>query len=369
MFGFAKSRARRPPLYGRAPVSRKVALLVVTCCALSAQAVDFRGRARLWLGPGFDSNARRDYVSAGRGTQSDLFLFGLGQLDGRLGLGQAVQVTGAYDVAGRKFIFLPSEDTVVQSAQLEVLWAATRLFNFGAQGRARDRRGAGRDYTDLQAAAVIDFLPDRALDLRLTLAAHRFMYWPRFAYSFWGPDGALTARYRFLKRHSLSVFGSFNPRTYDANAVARPEPEGTPVPTSTVRSDTFLGVGASWAYRGPMHLSLSYTYFDQSSNSWGETLRRHRLAATVGVALPLGLTALAAGTLQLSSFPDGVYLAPELTVVEDDENSSSATLKVVRSLGEHVELDLRYAFFVNALPANQFVYVRHVVTLGVAFSY
>lgn len=350
-------------------MSRKAALLVMGCCALTAQAVDFRGHARLWLGPGFDSNARRDYVSAGSRTDPDLFLFGLGQLDGVLMFGSAVQVTGVYDVAGRKFIFLPSEDTVVQSAQLEGLWAATRLFNFGAQGRARDRRGAERDYTDLQVAAVIDFLPDPALDVRLSVAAHRFLYWPRFAYSFWGPDGTLTARYRFLKRHSLAVFGSFNPRTYNANAVERPEPGAEPLPTSMVRADSFLSVGASWVYRGPVHLSVSYAYFDQTSNSWGETLRRHRLGATVGATLPLGLTALAAGTVQLSSSPDGVYLDPRLPVVEEDENSSSVTLKVVRPLGLHVELDLRYAFYFNVLLATQLPYRRHVVTLGVAVLY
>jgi hypothetical protein len=343
--------------------------MLVACGALSAQAVDFRGRARLWLGPGFDSNSKRDYVSAGTTTQADLFVFGLAQLDGSLTLGDSVQVTGAYDLAGRKFLFAPSEDTVLQSAQLEVLWAAHRLFNVGVVGRARDRRGAGRDYTDLQAAAVVDFLPDRAFDARLEVAAHRFLYWDRFGYSFWGPDASLTARYRFLKKHALSVFGVLNPRTYNANAVSRPGPAGTPEPTNTVRTDSFFGVGLNWAYRGPFHLSAGYAYYDQTSNSWGETLRRHRFTATAGVALPWGVTALASGALQLSTFPDGVYLSPELTVVEDDENSSWVTVKVVKALGAHVDLDLRYAFYFNALPTNQFQYVRHVVTVGVAFSY
>lgn len=349
-------------------VSRKVALLA-GLWAFSALAVDFRGRARLWLGPGFDSNASRDYASAGRSGVPDGFLFGLVQLEGLLALGETVQVSGAYDVAGRLFLLLPGESTIVQSAQLEVLWAALKLFNLGVEGRARDRRGADRDYTDLQGGAFVEFLPDASFDARLTIVAHRFIYWDRFSDSHWGPDGTLAVKYRFLKRHSVSAFGLFNPRTYNANAVTRPGPAGTPEPTDHVRSDLYFGAGVGWAYRGPFHLSLGYAYYDQTSNSWGQTVRRHRVTATGGVALPFDVTALASGAFQLASYPDGVYLSPELTVIEDDENSSSVTAKLVRPLGKHVELDLRYAFYFNVMPANHFTYQRHVVTLGVAVSY
>jgi hypothetical protein len=64
-----------------------------------------------------------------------------------------------------------------------------------------------------------------------------------------------------------------------------------------------------------------------------------------------------------------VYLAPELNVLEDDENASSASLKLVRPIIDHLELDLRYAFFHNVLPNNGFVYQRHVVSIGLAISY
>ena len=346
----------------------RLLVLLVLIAALPGAAAEFQGSARVWAGLGFDSNARRDYVSNGVGTQPDGFGFGLGQVEGLATFGDLFRVQGSYDIAGRKFLLLPSEDTVVQSAQLEARAAPRKWLELGVLGHARDRRGAERDYSDLEGGALLDFLPDPALEVRLTLEAHRFIYWDRFDASWWGPDAQLYARYRFTRRHSLSVFGQYNPRTYNANANEK-GPDGLPVETSTVRADTYFGAGLSYAYRGPFHFSLSYGYSDLTSNSYGETIRRHRLTATGAVHLPLDLTVLGSATLQLSSFPDGVYLSPELTVIEDDENSSSVSVKVVRPLGEHFELDVRYAFYVNVLPNNQFLYLRHVASVGVAFTW
>lgn len=347
--------------------SRVIALLLLLA-AVPAGAVDARGGGRVWTGLGFDSNARRDYTSPGVPTQPDGFLFGLGQLQGRLGLGDRFRLSGAYDVAGRKFLLLPSEDTLVQDASLECTVAVARVLNLGVQGHARDRRGAERDYTDLTAGLLLDFLPTDELDVRLTFGAHRFIYWPRFTYSFFGPEGQLSVQYRFTRRHGLQVFGSFIPRTYNANA--RPLPvEGEPEPPVVVRHDSTFSAGASYSYRGPFHLRAGYAYYDQTSNSYGETIRRHRLSFAGGIQLPLKLTLLASLIAQFSSFPQGVYLSPDLTVVEDDESASSLTVKLVRPVSKYLELDVRYAGYLNFMPQNDFRYVRHVVSVGLAVSF
>jgi hypothetical protein len=349
-------------------VLRTLALLV-GLLSLRALGAEFVGHARLWVGPGFDSNAKRDFVSPNAQTAADGFLYGLGQLEGQVTFDTGIRLQAGYDLSGRKFWFLPSEDTVLQAAQVEATFGVSRFFNVGVLGRARDRRGAERDYSDLQGGAFVDFLPDAHVDVRLSVVAHRFLYWNRFAYSWWGPDAQLTARYRFDRRHSLGVFGAFNPRTYNADATPRPGPMGEPPPPVVRRTDSAFGAGLSYSYRGPFHLSVGYGYFDQTSNSWGETIRRHRISLTAGVHLPLDFTVLLSGALQLASYPDGVYLAPELTVVEDDENASSVTVKLVRPLVEHLELDARYGFYRNVLPTNGFVYQRHVVSLGLTLSY
>lgn len=340
-------------------------VLVLASCA--ARAADFRGAGRIWAGLGFDSNARRDYTSAGSPTPSDGFAFGLGHLQGALTFAERFRLLGSYDLAGRKFLLAPSEDTVVQDANLELTAAVGRTLALGVLGRARDRRGAERDYSDLVGGLVLDFLPSDELDVRVTFGAHRFLFWQRFAYSYFGPEGTLSARYRFNRRHSVAVFGSFMPRTYNANATPPPV-EGAP-PPAIMRADSFLTAGVTYAYRGPFQVAASYGYFDQTSNSYGETIRRHRLSVTGGVQLPLSVTLLSSLTAQFSNFPQGVYLSPELTVVEDDETASSLTVKLVRPLSKRVDLDVRYAGYLNFLPQNDFRYLRHVVSAGVAVSF
>lgn len=344
-------------------------MLVLVTAVTSRATPAFEGHARLWLGPGVDTNAKREFVSSGVATAPDAFLFGLLQLDGLLVVDDRLRVLGTYDVAGRKFFTQPSEDTVVQSAQLEATVAFARVFAIGIGTRARDRRGASRDYTDLQAGAVLDFFPADAVDVRVAFNAHRFLYYNRFTYSFFGPDGSLTARYRINRNHAVSAFGFYNPRTYNAHARLRPDENGESRLSSDIRSDAVIGGGVSYSYRGPFHFTFAYSYFDQTSNSFGETVRRHRVSATLGLRLPWKVTLLSTLTFQPSIFPDGVYLNPDLTIVEDDENVSSVTLKLVRPLTSWLDLDLRYAGFLGFYPQRDFLYARHVVSVGFAASF
>jgi len=331
-----------------------------------AHAADVRGAARGWVGPGFDSNAPRDTKSGSEPTQGDGFLYGLVQLEGAVDFERA-RVVGAYDIAARKFLLLPSEDTLVQNAQLESTFALGRAFAVGLSGRARDRRGAGRDYTDLVGDALIDFTPDEAVDVRVRFGAHRFLYWPSFGYSFSGPEGSVSARYRLNRRHSASLSGGFNPRRYNAlTHEILGEPQLVP---QVPRTDSVMHASLSYSYRGPFHLSVGYSFFDQASNSRGESMRRHRLSSTLGLRLPWELMLFASLAVQLAQYPDDLWVNPDLSVADDDENSSSATLKLSRPLTKHVDLDLRYAVYVNVFPKNEYLYVRHVASVGVAVSF
>jgi hypothetical protein len=344
--------------------------LVTVLAPLLAGAVEFRGASRLWLGPGYDTNARRDFVTSNAAPQPDGFVFGLGTLDGVIE-GERFRLGATYDVAARKFFVLPTEDTVVNSVTGDFLFALSPSFAIGLFGTVRDRRGAERDYTSLTGQGFVDFTPTANLHVRLRFGATRFLFWPRFAYSFSGPVGDLTARYRFDRRHSVSLTGTFNPRTYNSTVNPRPD---EPEPSAARRFDPLFVVGASYAYRGPFHLSVGYSYLDMTSNSYGETLRRHRLTATAGFRLPAQFTLLTTGALQLSLFPDGIFLSPDLQVVEDDENSSTLTVKLVRPIHPHVDLDVRYALYVNVLPQRMtgtepLVYVRNVFSLGVTLTF
>ena len=67
---------------------------------------------------------------------------------------------------------------------------------------------------------------------------------------------------------------------------------------------------------------------------------RHRLTGNAGVRLPWQLTLLAQGSLGLTAYPDGIYLSPEIILVEEDEGQNSLSLKLARPVTQKVDAEL-----------------------------
>lgn len=331
-------------------------------------AAERSGALRLWLGSGYDSNARRDFVKEdGSGevkAEPDLVFSLLGTAEGRY-QGRGAHAGGSYDLGIRRFIRLPSEDVLIQSGSLEGLFALSRSLGVGLAGRAKDRRGGDRDYSDLVGEGSLELVPDSSLELRLKGGAHRFLYWNRIDYSFTATELGLYGRYRFDRRHAAFLFGGLGFRRYQAPTHPNPE-DPSPGPPSS-RRDSVLSGGGGYSFRGPLLLTLAYGYTEQRSNSFGESSLRHRLTATLGWRLPWQLTVLGQGALQLSRYPDGVYLSSELRVAEDDESHNSLSLKLVRSLTEHVEAELKYGLYQDRLATNGLGYLRQLGWAGLSW--
>jgi hypothetical protein len=334
-----------------------------------ASAADWSGSARGQLSGGVDTNPGREFISDGGSATPDGFVQGIANLAGGVA-GGPFALDGTYDVGGRKFITQPKEDTVVQSALLTGTAYLPRGFAVSIDGRARDRRGADRDYTDLVSDLALSFAPDSQLDFRLRGGYHRFLYWVEngFRESYYAGEGGLSARYRFNKHHAFNAFGELSYRTFNSPQYVKTD-DGAMAMDGTVRHDTYFLAGASYSYKGPINLTLSYAYLDSSSDSYGESYRQHRIGLLFGVALPWELTFLINGQLRLSSYPDNFLLSPDILALQDDENLSSASVKLVRPIGEHVDIDLRYAFYYGTLPNNGFLYLRHVGSLGVSVRF
>ncbi|WP_223642554.1 hypothetical protein [Corallococcus sp. EGB] len=318
-----------------------------------------RGTGRLLV----DSNAPRDFSDRlTPGPGSDLALSVLGVAEGK-GTGERAQVVGRYELGARKYVEYESEDTLVQAGALEGSLALGTEWGVGAEGHAKDRRGGSRAYSDLGASLFAEYAPDVRLALRLRAGARRFVYRPDPTADFGGPELGVLGRYRLTPRHTLSVFGEWGSRRY--GPLARPFPGHTTSPGR--RQDGALVAGAGWAYRGPVKLSLSYAFQEVSSNSFGETAMRHRLTASAGVRLPWRLTLLAQGTLGFSRYPDGIYLSPEIILVDEDEGQNSLSLKLARPVSARVDLELSWGLWSTRLPRNDLHYTRQV--FGVGFTW
>jgi hypothetical protein len=325
-------------------------------------AADVSGSARVSTGVGFDSNVRRDYDQIPGGTQADGFAFASGwghlQINGDKG-----RAWGEYELGLRKFFQSTGDDVVVQSLAGQGVLPLSQLLGFGLDLRGKDRRGGDRDYTDLAAFAFVELIPAGSFDLRAEAGAQRFIYRPIFEYSFKATDFSVQARYRFDRHHSIALLGELDLRFYNGDARPNPSVEANSFPQ---RQDTAFLSGLSYSYRGPFALTLSYSYGGAISNSFGETVYRHRFSANAGMSLPWELTLLAQGAVQLAHYPDGANTPPQLILLEDD-NQNSVALKLLRPLSTHLDGELRFALYHANLPQNGLTYLRQVAWIGITW--
>jgi hypothetical protein len=344
-------------------VSRLLSALLLLLAG-GAHAADVEGSVRLTGRVLGDSNAPRDFSdNQSMRPEPDLALGLLAVGEGRV-TGERLQLVGRYELGGRKYLRYATEDVLVQSAAVEGSMAVGTQLGLGVEGRGKDRRGGSRDYSDLGASAFLEYAPEVRLALRVRAGAHRFVYRPDARANFGGPELGFLGRYRFNRRHSLSVFGEYGSRRYGVQALP---PEGQEDLVLGRRKDGALSAGAGYTYRGSWAAGLTYTFQEVSSNSFGETVLRHRLSGSAGLRLPWNVMLLAQGALGLSRYPDGIYLSPEIVLVEEDEGQNSLSLKLARPVNESVDVELSYALYSTSLPRNGLSYFRQVLGVGLTW--
>lgn len=346
-------------------------LLLWSLLALWARpaAAERDGSVRLWLGAGYDSNPARETeetcASAQNPPVGDLFLSGAAAASGRWS-GERFSLSGSYDAGGKKFALLPSEDTLVQAAAFDGTALLGERLALGLSGRGKDRRGASQRYTDLAGSAFAELTLTPDADLRLEGGARRFLYPLRYELSFGAAEAGLTGRYRLDRRKSLFAFAQGSFRTYAAQV----EPAGEAAAEAPVRRrDVVASAGVGFQYRGPFSAGLTYSFVSQRSNALRAAILRHRLDANGGVRLPWKWMLLAQAALQLTRYPEGMDITEDLSITRDDESLNSLNIRLVRPLGEHVDLELRYALYVANLPQNCLFYLRQTGTLGLSVRF
>src|SRR5262249_55341333 len=135
-------------------------------------------------------------------------------------------------------------------------------------------------------------------------------------------------------------------------------------PLGYPRSDLYVAGGGGYRYRGRFHVGVEYRYSAQLSNSFGQTLLRHRVAVSGGVALPVDLLLLAQAALQSPQFPDQIFLSQDLLLAAAAETLSSVSVKLPRPMTSWLERELRYGLYQGVLPNNGLRYLRHTAPLG-----
>lgn len=144
------------------------------------------------------------------------------------------------------------------------------------------------------------------------------------------------------------------------------------VPTSIQRADLHQVAEAEIVYTGDVVAGGGYQLTYNDSSSYGQSLVRHRLSASLTAKLPRRVFATAIATLQLDQYLDPLVLAADVsnqtfTSIEE-ENRSALSVRLSRRLGGKWAAEARWAFYADSLSQDDLEFRRQLVYGGVTWA-
>jgi hypothetical protein len=252
----------------------------------------------------------------------------------------------------------------------------TAADSFGMLGGigARTFRNVGGD-------AVLVIGRDDERRLTLSLGGRDFSYKPDHTFDWHG--AVASARLETLlwqapaKTESLELATAFNfeARRYTSDAVTSCTPDQAPSDVCTMnamvqRDDRYERASADLRWTGAVVATGGYQLTVIDSNSYSQSLIRHRIVAAVTMEVFHKLLGTMTGALELDSYPDGIPIANALQhefTNLDDENRSSIQLLLSRELTPAWSLELRGAVWRDFANAGM-SYRRELVYAGAIYS-
>lgn len=170
----------------------------------------------------------------------------------------------------------------------------------------------------------------------------------RLDLNLWAPSGG-------TRSLELAAYAAFEARAYNSTALVDACPPDAPpsdscsAGTSRTRRDRSQRVGIEATYTGRVIATLGYQLTVIDSNSFGQSLIRHRTTASITRSLPWKLFGTALAILQIDQFVDGLVVKKDLQRSEftslDDENRSSLQLRVGRPVTAAWSVETRAAIW------------------------
>lgn len=218
----------------------------------------------------------------------------------------------------------------------------------------------------------------------LALGGRTFAYKPDHAFDWRGPTASArldlplwqsTDRARQLE---LAATFGYEARAYRAAAYADAcPPDAPPDPkcfagTSLPRRDRFARAGVELTWTGAWVLAAGYQLTAIDSNSYGQSLVRHRAVASATVELAREVYATLFAILQIDRYGDGLVVARDPLHVEfasiEDENRSSLQLRLARKLSTSWSVEGRAAAWRNVAGSSSLAFHRELIYLGVVYA-
>jgi hypothetical protein len=221
--------------------------------------------------------------------------------------------------------------------------------------------------------------------LTLAFGGRDFVYKPEHRYDWRGPTASLRLDLTLWERDEgarsveLAAMFGFEARAYDSFANASACPEDAPpkeecyAGTSLRRADRFQRGGLEVTWTGRFVAAASYQLSVTDSNSYGQSIVRHRATLSATTNLPWRLYGTALATLQLDHYPDGLPVERDLVTQTfttlDDENRSSLQVRVARHVAAAWAVEGRGAIWRNLGSELDTVFRRAVLYVGAVYNH
>jgi hypothetical protein len=253
----------------------------------------------------------------------------------------------------------------------------------GADASAITGKHGARTFRNLGGDGVL-VLGGEDRHLTLAVGGRAFTYKPDHAFDWRGLSA--TARLDLElweaadKTRSLELaagFG-FEPRSYTSIALRNgcaPGAEPSDLcsrPTSLIRRDRYQRAGIDARWIGGVVATAGYQLTVIDSNSYGQSLIRHRLTASATAELPHRLFGTVTATIQIDQYPDGILVETDAQRQEftnlDDENRSSLQLRLARELTTAWSIEARAAMWRDLGSAAAASFRRELIYTGIVYS-
>lgn len=176
----------------------------------------------------------------------------------------------------------------------------------------------------------------------------------------------------------LAAFVAAESRTYNSYALADACPPGSPpsdtcsAPTSHTRRDRSTRIGAEVTYTGRVIASLGYQLTVIDSNSFGQSLIRHRTTVSATRGLPKGFQGTVLAILQIDQYIDGLVVKKDLQRSEftslDDENRSSLQLRLGKPVSSSWTVETRGAIWRDLGDQMDSTFRRASIYAGIIYT-
>jgi len=221
--------------------------------------------------------------------------------------------------------------------------------------------------------------------LTFAVGARSFVYKPDHDFDWAGPSASARLDVTLWQHpdriRSLELVATLGAeaRSYESNALASACPRDAPpdpscsAGTSIPRRDRYQRIGVEVTWTGSFVAAAGYLVTLVDSNSYGQSLVRHRATLSATQELPWQLYGTALATLQLDQYLDGLVVQEDLqnqtfTSIED-ENRSSLQLRLARKLVGQWSVEMRGAIWRNLFSdAPEIDFSRELVYLGLVYG-